>query len=56
MKRFVAWLAVTSFALPLAPRASAEDAALIAKGRKVYEASTPKCQACHAIAGVGNAK
>jgi mono/diheme cytochrome c family protein len=56
MKRFVALLAVTSFVLPLAARASAEDAALVAKGRKVYEATTPKCQACHSIGGVGNAK
>ena len=56
MKRFVALLAVTSFVLPLAARASAEDAALVAKGRKVYESTTPKCQACHSIGGVGNAK
>ena len=56
MKRLVALLAVSSFALPLAARVTAQDAALVAKGRKVYEASVPKCQACHSIAGVGNAK
>jgi mono/diheme cytochrome c family protein len=56
MKRLVALLAVTSFALPLAVRATAQDAALVAKGKKVYETSVPKCQACHAIGGVGNAK
>ena len=51
MKRLVALVAVTSFALPLAARATAQDAALVAKGKKVYEASMPKCQACHSIAG-----
>jgi cytochrome c6 len=56
MKRVVVLLAVTSFALTFAAAASAQDAALVAKGKKVYESSTPKCQACHSIAGVGNAK
>src|SRR5262245_32596581 len=56
MKRVVALLAVTALALPLALIASAEDSSLVAKGKKVYETSTPKCQACHSIGGIGNAK
>jgi len=36
--------------------ASAEDAALVEKGKKVYDAATPKCKVCHSIGGVGNAK
>jgi mono/diheme cytochrome c family protein len=56
MRCALALIAVTCFALPLAARASAEDAALAAKGKKVYEASMPKCPACHSIGGVGNAK
>ncbi len=35
---------------------SAQDAGLVAKGKKVYDAASPKCKMCHAIGGEGNAK
>lgn len=34
--------------------ASAQDAAVIEKGKQVYAAQ--KCQVCHSVAGVGNKK
>lgn len=42
----------------LAPGAAAfgQDAAKVEKGKKVYEAATPKCKVCHSVGGVGNAK
>jgi hypothetical protein len=37
--------------------AMAQDAAKIESGKKVYAAAKPMaCKACHAVAGVGNAK
>jgi mono/diheme cytochrome c family protein len=39
--------------LLLAAPVFAQDAA---KGKQVYDAATPKCKMCHAIAGEGNAK
>jgi mono/diheme cytochrome c family protein len=38
----------------LSTSVAAQDAALIARGQKVYVAS--KCQNCHSVAGKGNAK
>lgn len=38
--------------VPAAEAASADDAALVARGREVYLAAN--CAACHAIAGEGN--
>lgn len=46
---------VASVVLGLAA-ASAQDAALVEKGKKVYGGSMPKCSICHSIAGEGNAK
>ena len=34
----------------------AQDAALVAKGKTVYETASPKCKVCHAVAGAGNPK
>jgi mono/diheme cytochrome c family protein len=48
VRRFAACLAL-AFAAP----ALAQDAA---KGKQVYDAATPKCKMCHAVAGEGNAK
>ena len=39
--------------LALASSGFAQDAA---KGKQVYDAASPKCKMCHAIAGEGNAK
>ena len=36
--------------------ASAQDAAAIEKGKKVYTEVMPKCKTCHSIAGEGNPK
>ena len=36
--------------------AYSQDAALVAKGKTVYETASPKCKVCHAIAGAGNPK
>ena len=44
------------FILAMGTAASAQDAGLIAKGKKVYDAAMPKCKMCHAIGGEGNAK
>jgi len=40
----------------LAGPSFAQDAAMLEKGRKVYDATMPKCGMCHSIAGKGNAK
>lgn len=45
--------AVAALSLCAAP-ALAQDAALVAKGKTVYDAQ--KCSLCHAVAGRGNAK
>jgi len=39
--------------LAVAAPVFAQDAA---KGKGVYDAATPKCKVCHAVAGEGNAK
>ncbi|HEX5068789.1 MAG TPA: cytochrome c [Vicinamibacterales bacterium] len=46
--------AVATFGL--AASAQAQDKAAIDKGMKVYDTATPKCSACHQIAGKGSAK
>src|SRR5262245_56132605 len=56
MKRLWAGLVVTTFAGVLAVSVGAQDAAKIEKGKQVYDAATPKCKACHSIAGAGNVK
>ena len=54
MKRLLIWV-MSVFALAaFAGAASAQDAAKIAKGEKVY--ADQKCSLCHSIAGKGNAK
>ena len=52
----VALAVVPLFALVLTGPAMAKDAAMVEKGKQVYDAATPKCKVCHAVAGVGNAK
>ena len=42
------------FMLAFAGSASAQDAAVIDKGKQVYTAQ--KCQACHSVGAVGNKK
>jgi mono/diheme cytochrome c family protein len=49
-------MAGVGLVLALGTSAGAQDAALIAKGKEIYDAATPKCKVCHAIGGVGNAK
>ena len=48
MTRILFALCVVAFA----GTAAAQDAATIEKGKQIYTAQ--KCQACHAVAGVGN--
>ena len=48
MTRFL----LSVFMLTFAAVASAQDAAIIEKGKQVYAAQ--KCQVCHSVAGVGN--
>ena len=47
---------VAGFALAVAASASAQDAAKIEKGKKVFATASPRCTVCHSIGGVGNAK
>ncbi len=47
---------IAGFTLGMGAGASAQDAGLVAKGKKVYDGATPKCKICHSIAGEGNAK
>jgi mono/diheme cytochrome c family protein len=47
---------VVGFTLGMGAGASAQDSGLVAKGKKVYDAASPKCKMCHAIGGEGNAK
>jgi mono/diheme cytochrome c family protein len=57
MIRRLVVVGVAGLALGLGAAAMAQDAAKIEKGKKVYaEAKPMACKACHAVAGVGNAK
>jgi mono/diheme cytochrome c family protein len=55
MIRRLAFVGAVGLALGLGSVAVARDAK-VDKGKAVYEAATPKCKVCHAIAGQGNAK
>lgn len=55
MIRCLVVIAIPGLALAGAAVASAQDAA-VEKGKRVYAEATPKCKACHAVAGEGNAK
>jgi mono/diheme cytochrome c family protein len=54
MKRVLIGIASVLALAVFAGTASAQDAAKIAKGEKVY--TDQKCSLCHSIAGKGNAK
>jgi cytochrome c553 len=54
--RLLTGAVIVAAALSLTVSASAQDAAKIEKGKAVYDAASPKCTMCHAIAGKGNAK
>jgi mono/diheme cytochrome c family protein len=56
MKAVLAGVAALALAGFASGNAEARDAASVEKGKQVYDAATPKCKVCHAIAGVGNAK
>lgn len=57
MIRRLVVVGVAGLALGFAAVAMAQDAAKIEKGKKVYAEAKPlACKACHAVAGVGNAK
>jgi len=57
MIRRMVVVGVAVLALGLGAVAMADDAAKIEKGKKVFAEAKPlACKACHAIAGVGNAK
>jgi mono/diheme cytochrome c family protein len=56
MIRGLTVLTVGGLAIAFAASAGAQDAAKVQKGKQVYDAAMPKCKACHAVAGVGNAK
>lgn len=51
LKQIIFGVAAFTF---VAATASAQDAALVAKGEKVF--ATAKCSMCHSVAGKGNAK
>jgi len=54
MKRVLIGMLSVAAVVVLAGAASAQDAASVAKGEKVY--ADQKCSLCHSIAGKGNAK
>ena len=56
MSRKLPIYAGVGLVLALGVSAGAQDAAMVAKGKEIYDAATPKCKVCHAIGGVGNAK